>query len=109
MRSMRTIDLLRRVLSVILGTVVVTLFVIGVIAFSNLVTDSISWVAYAIVPIGAFGIIVALLPLITVVHNLWVAGSASGRAERDSRRDAESARAELSMNKIRPRGPDRHT
>lgn len=98
-QSLRTgsADFVRRAAAIAVGAVGVVLFVLGTRAFAHVVTGSFSSAGYAIVPLGMFIVTIGLLPLMSLVHRLWISGRPEIRAAEDKRNQRDEARVRLSQ------------
>lgn len=102
----RPADVLRRAAAVACGAIGVVLFVLGTKAFAHLVTASFSSAGYAIVPLGMFIVTIGLLPLMSLVHRLWISGRPDIRAAEEQRNQRDEARVRLSQVERRRRLAD---
>ncbi|MEV4418379.1 hypothetical protein AB0L40_00205 [Patulibacter sp. NPDC049589] len=82
-------DVGARFVAVALAVGAVVVFVVGTIFWTKLMTDTFSPLGYAMTPVGMYGIAIVLIPLMGVIHRLWMSGDVDRRegvaqaAERD--------------------------
>ena len=88
-RGVGPTEILARLVAVGLAAGAAVVFVVGTIFWTKLMTDTFSPLGYAMTPVGMYGIAIVLIPLMGVIHRLWVSGDVERRegeavaAERD--------------------------
>jgi hypothetical protein len=63
-----------RVAAVAIALVSAAVFVIGTYFWTRVMTDTFSPLGYAFTPVGMYGIAIVLIPVMGVVHRLWISG-----------------------------------
>lgn len=82
-------ELLVRLVAAGLAEGAAIVFVAGTIFWTKLMTDTFSPLGYAMTPVGMYGLAIVLIPLMGVIHRLWLSGDVARRegveaaAERD--------------------------
>lgn len=67
-------EVLARLIAVGLAVGAVFVFVVGTYFWTKVMTDTFSPLGYAMTPIGMYGIAIVLIPLMGIIHRLWVSG-----------------------------------
>jgi hypothetical protein len=79
-------DLMTRVLALTLTGLGVVFFIIGTYFWTQMTAGNIGPLGYAMTPIGMYGILIILIPMMGIIHSLWTSSDVK-------RRKAESLKA----------------
>lgn len=72
-------DLVARVVAGVLVAFSTVVFVVGTYYWSEVMTDTFSPLGYAMTPIGMYGILIVLIPVMSAIHALWTASDVKRR------------------------------
>lgn len=72
-------DMVMRLVAGALFVFAVVVFVVGTYFWTELMTDTFSPLGYAMTPIGMYGILIVLIPIMSVIHGLWTSSDAKRR------------------------------
>ncbi|WP_026912700.1 hypothetical protein [Patulibacter minatonensis] len=67
-------ELAARAAAVALAVASLAVFVIGTYFWTKVMTETFSPLGYAFTPVGMYGIAIVLIPLMGVIHRLWISG-----------------------------------
>lgn len=84
--SFSVADFLTRVVALTLTAIAVAVFIVGSYYWTDIMAGNIGPLGFAMTPIGMYGILIVLIPIMGIIHSLWTSSDVK-------RRKAESLRA----------------
>jgi hypothetical protein len=72
-------DVLLRLVALVLVAFAVVFFVVGTYFWTRLMTDTFSPLGYAMTPIGMYGLLIVLIPVMGIIHGLWTSSDVKRR------------------------------
>lgn len=72
-------DLLARIVAGVLFALSAVVFIVGTYYWTEVMTDTFSPLGYAMTPIGMYGILIVLIPVMSAIHALWTASDVKRR------------------------------
>lgn len=72
-------DMVMRLVAGVLFVFAVVVFVVGTYFWTEVMTDTFSPLGYAMTPIGMYGILIVLIPVMSIIHGLWTSSDVKRR------------------------------
>ena len=88
-------DLLTRIVALVLVGVGVVAFVVGTYLWTDIMVGSIGPLGFAMTPIGMYGILIVLIPVMGIIHGLWTSSDVKRRKAQSLRAARDKLRVSL--------------
>lgn len=88
-------DLLTRVVALALVGIAFVVFVLGTYFWTDIMVGNIGPLGFAMTPIGMYGILIVLIPVMGVVHGLWTSSDVKRRKAQSLRVARDKLRVSL--------------
>lgn len=72
-------DMVMRIVAGILFVFSAVVFIVGTYYWSEVMTDTFSPLGYAMTPLGMYGILIVLIPVMSIIHGLWTSSDVKRR------------------------------
>ncbi|MEV4418931.1 hypothetical protein AB0L40_03020 [Patulibacter sp. NPDC049589] len=72
-------DLMTRAVALTLTAICVIVFIVGTYAWTQLTAGNIGPLGYAMTPVGMYGILIVLIPVMGIIHGLWTSSDVKRR------------------------------